>query len=322
MTMIACQKEEETVSFFPDLMEIPEGFPAIDSPEENTFTQARWDLGKKLFFDPIMSVDSSISCASCHHPSIAFSDDVSFSLGVNDLLGTRNTSPLFNLAYHPYFTREGGVPTLEMQVFVPIQEHNEFNFNIVPLSEKLAADSIYTQMALEAYDRTPNPFVITRALACFERSLLSGNSRYDQHLQSPVFTPSEERGMDLFFSERTNCSNCHSGFNFTNYAFENNGLYEAYEDEGRFRLTNEETDRALFKTPSLRNIALTAPYMHDGSVDNLEEVITHYVSGGKNHPHKSELIQPLDLSQEEQHDLKHFLESLTDETFVENPLFQ
>jgi len=268
MTMIACQKEEETVSFFPDLMEIPEGFPAIDSPEENTFTQARWDLGKKLFFDPIMSVDSSISCASCHHPSIAFSDDVSFSLGVNDLLGTRNTSPLFNLAYHPYFTREGGVPTLEMQVFVPIQEHNEFNFNIVPLSEKLAADSIYTQMALEAYDRTPNPFVITRALACFERSLLSGNSRYDQHLQSPVFTPSEERGMDLFFSERTNCSNCHSGFNFTNYAFENNGLYEAYEDEGRFRLTNEETDWALFKTPSLRNIALTAPYMHDGSVDN------------------------------------------------------
>jgi len=151
-------------------MEIPEGFPSIDFPEGNEFTQARWDL---LFYDPILSVDSSISCASCHHPSIAFSDAVSFSLGVKDLLGTRNSSPLFNLAYHPYFTRKGGVPTLKMQVLVPIQEHNEFNHNIVLIAEKLADHKTYTEMAVEAYDRVPDPFVITQALANFERSLLS-----------------------------------------------------------------------------------------------------------------------------------------------------
>lgn len=323
MVIVACRKDDETVSlYFPSLMEIPEGFPNIDFPEDNEFTQARWNLGKKLFFDPILSIDSTVSCASCHAPTLAFSDNKAFSLGVNDLLGNRNASPLFNLAYHPYFTREGGVPTLEMQVLVPIQEHNEFNHNIVLIAEELAQDAVYTQMALAAYNRTPDPFIITRALACFERSLLSGNSRYDQHLQNPIFTPSEQRGMDLFFGNKTNCSSCHSDFNFTNYAFENNGLYEEYEDEGRFRLTNEETDRALFKTPSLRNIALTAPYMHDGSMETLEEVVAHYNHGGKNNPHKSELIQPLHLSQEEQRDLLNFLESLTDESFVENPLFQ
>ena len=121
--------------------------------------------------------------------------------------------------------------------------------------------------------------------------------------------------------QKTNCSECHIDFNFTNYAFENNGLYEVYADKGRFRLTGEESDIALFKVPSLRNIELTAPYMHDGSLNTLGEVIQHYQTGGKNHPQKSEFIQPLNLSETEKNDLLQFLKSLTDETFISNPLF-
>lgn len=322
----SCRDEGEVEPLYLlDLMEIPRGFPEVEEPKGNEFTKARWELGKKLFFDPILSADSSISCASCHHPQLAFSDNQAFSEGVQKRLGTRNSPTLANIAYHPYFTREGGVPTLEMQILVPIQEHNEFDFNILLIAERLQQDADYVAMAQTAYNREPNAFVITRSLACFERSLLSGNSRYDQFLQynkTDALNDLEKTGMELFFSSRTNCSECHSGFNFTNYAFENNGLYEDYEDEGRFRLTSNEADRALFKVPSLRNIALTAPYMHDGSLQTLEEVIEHYQSGGEDHPHKSNLLNPLDLTETEQAAITAFLHSLTDESFVQNPLFK
>lgn len=307
-----------------ELMEIPRGFADIEFPEGNEFTEARWLLGKKLFFDPILSADSSISCASCHQPELAFSDDVPFSEGVERRLGTRNSPSLANIAYHPYFTREGGVPTLEMQVLIPIQEHNEFDFNIVLIAERMSHDSAYTAMSELAYGRLPDAFVITRSLACFERSLLSGYSPYDQYTQHDLLdalSPSQINGMNLFFSEKTNCVACHGGFNFTNYTFENNGLYEEYEDEGRFRITGNETDRALFKVPSLRNIELTAPYMHDGSLQSLTEVLQHYMTGGKNHPHQSDLIQKIDLTLSEQQDLIAFLKSLTDETFIHHPFF-
>lgn len=311
--------------YMPDLMEIPAGFPDIDFPEDNAFTYERWELGKKLFYDPVMSADSSISCASCHKPELAFSDDVAFSLGVEERVGVRNSPSLANIAYHPYFTREGGVPTLEMQILVPIQEHLEFDFNIVLIAERLKADPVYAEMAEIAYGQHPNSFVITRALACFERSLLSGYSPYDQYVnygKSDALSDSELRGMDMFFSERTKCSECHSGFNFSNYAFANNGLYEEYEDVGRFRFTGEESDIALFKVPGLRNVGITAPYMHDGSINTLEEVIEHYQSGGKPHQHKSQLVQPLDLTETEKEDLIAFLKALTDKTFIQNPLFK
>jgi cytochrome c peroxidase len=305
-------------------MELPKSFPVIIEPNDNQFSQKRWELGKKLFYDPIMSIDSSISCASCHSPELAFSDNIAFSLGVENRTGTQNAPTLTNLAYHPYYTRAGGVPTLEMQILVPIQEHNEFDFNILLIAERLKNNPTYIQMANDAYNKEPDAFVITRALANFERSLISGYSRYDQFLNYNENTLSkfEQRGMDLFFSKKTNCSSCHSDFNFTNYTFENNGLYETYADEGRFRLTQKEEDRALFKVPTLRNIELTAPYMHDGSFLTLGEVIEHYNSGGKNHSHKSNLIKPLDLSNREKNDLIAFLKSLTDEGFTQNPLFK
>jgi cytochrome c peroxidase len=323
---LSCRQEEvpEPVSY-PALMEIPEGFPEVSFPADNAFTKARWELGKKLFYDPVMSVDSSISCASCHRPELAFSDAVAFSPGVENRAGTRNVPPLSNVAYHPYFTREGGVPSLEMQILVPIQEHNEFDFNIVLLGERLNRDSSYVRLARVAYDRDPDPFVIVRALATFERSLLSGDSPYDRYVNDKdpsAMSDAALRGMDLFFSERINCSACHGDFNFTNYSFENNGLYEDYEDEGRFRLTGKETDRARFKVPSLRNVEWTAPYMHDGSLNILEEVVEHYNSGGKDHPQKSGLIRPLGLTEAEKEDLIRFLQSLSDQTFIQNPNFQ
>lgn len=320
-----CEKDKVSVASVSSDFELPMGFPAISFPEDNAYTKARWDLGKKLFYDNVLSIDQSINCGSCHKASIAFSDDVALSDGVKSRPGIRNAPTLANVAYHPYYTREGGVPTLEMQVLVPIQEHNEFAFNIVKAGERLATDSQYIAMSKEAYNRAPDYYVITRAIANFERTLISGNSPFDKYTyqnQSGALNATEKAGMELFYSEKTNCSSCHSGFNFSNYAFENNGLYESYNDEGRMRLTNNSEDQALFKVPTLRNVALTGPYMHDGSMRSLQEVVDHYNNGGKNHPNKSNLVQPLNLTNQEKDQLIAFLQSLTDQQFITEEKFK
>ncbi|MBI1192600.1 MAG: c-type cytochrome [Bacteroidetes bacterium] len=306
------------------LLNLPPGFESPDFPEDNALTQERWELGKRLFYEPALSVDSSISCASCHAQNLAFSDGRAVSLGVADAPGTRNAPTLTNVAYHPYFMREGGVTTLEMQVGVPIQEHAEFNFNFVLLAERLSQDESYQQQSRQAYNRKIDPFVISRAIATFERTLISGRSAYDRFLQgeNSALDAAALHGKDLFFSERTSCSSCHAGFDLTAYAFENNGLYTDYADPGRARLTGLESDRALFKVPTLRNIAVTAPYMHDGSLPNLEAVVAHYRSGGQAHPNKSALIRPLDLTDQEAADLLAFLQTLTDHEFLADPKFQ
>jgi cytochrome c peroxidase len=232
---------------------------------------------------------------------------------------------LTNIGYNPYFTRAGGVPTLEMQILVPIQEHNEFNTNILAIVELLKKDSSYVHQAKIAYNREIDPFVITRSIANFERSLISGNSIYDQYTyqnKKAAMNESAKKGMALFFGDKTNCSKCHSGFNFSNYAFENNGLYTNYADSGRMRLTKDETDRARFKVPTLRNIEFTAPYMHDGSIQDLEGVVMHYNSGGVFHKNKSTLVKPLGLSSQEQKNLVDFLKSLTDYSFINNKNFR
>lgn len=323
--LLSCKKDQVVIPReYPEIMEIPKGFPLLDVPVDNEYSLARWQLGKMLFHDPIMSADESISCSSCHSQELSFSDGQQTAIGIEGRTGVRNTPSLANVAYHPYFTREGGVPTLEMQVMVPIQEHNEFDFNILLIAERMQEDEQYLQMSYEAYDREPDPFVITRAIACFERSLLSGYSKVDQFVSHGVFTAlstSQKRGMQLFYSDKTNCSSCHGNFDFTNYDFENNGLYEQYLDEGRYRLTGEDEDLAMFKIPSLRNVSLTGPFMHDGSLATLLEVVEHYNSGGQAHVNRSELIRPLGLSNVEKMDLVHFLEGLTDDEFVSNPIF-
>jgi cytochrome c peroxidase len=325
--LYSCSKKEPiVVQVQPqDITAVPVGFPPVPFPTDNPFTIRKWQMGKKLFYDNVLSVDNSINCGSCHHPALAFSDNVPMSLGAGKVLGRRNSPSLANVAYHPYYTREGGVPTLEMQILVPIQEHDEFNFNIVAIADRLKQIPEYVAMSQEIFGRQPDPYVITRAIATFERALISGNSNYDKYRYqgyTGILSPTEIRGMNLFYSTRTQCGNCHSGFNFTNYSFQNNGLYDVYTDNGRQRLTGDSADNALFKVPSLRNIALTAPYMHDGSMATLHDVVEHYNSGGKPHPNKSTMLQPLSLTEQEKDDLVAFLHALTDDEFITNKNLQ
>ncbi|MBI1183345.1 cytochrome-c peroxidase [bacterium] len=321
----SCSIPEPQPIFESESLLTPKGFPKVDFPEDNGFTLARWKLGKKLFYDPVLSADSTISCNSCHKQQFAFADNVALSNGVQGRAGVRNAPSLANVAYHPYYTREGGVPSLEMQVLVPIQEHNEFDFNILLIEERLKKNADYVWLSTEAYGREPDYFVITRALAAFERSLLSGNSPYDQYTfqgMKKALSAKQKKGMDLFFSEKTGCSNCHSGFNFTNYAFENNGLYTTYQDLGRKRLTGADADYALFKVPSLRNVSVSAPYMHDGSLADLYQVVEHYNSGGKDFYNKSSLIKQLGLTEKEKEQLVAFLNALTDVKFLTQNEFE
>ncbi len=325
----ACTNEEETSIPNPNddryTLVVPPGFPEPTIPVDNALTKTRIALGRKLFYDPVLSLDSSRSCGSCHAAHLAFSDSTMVSLGIEQRKGTRNTPTLANVVYQQKLLREGGVPTLEMQILVPIQEHNEFDFNIVLAANRLNQNPAYVDLAMKAYNRIPDAFVITRSIAAFERSFISGNSPFDKwHFQGIQNAVSEEvqRGYALFQSPRLNCSSCHSGFLFTNQSFANNGLYEVYPDSGRFRLTGLESDRAVFKVPSLRNIALTAPYMHDGSLPTLNAVLNHYQTGGKNHPNKSPLLKKFVLTTQERSDLIAFLNSLTDRYFINDPQYR
>lgn len=318
--LAGCTTETTQPTAEQPLIVVPAGFPVQSFPSDNQPTAERIALGKKLFFDPILSADNTVSCASCHQPEHAFADVVAVSPGVGGRLGTRNAPSLLNIGYHPYFMREGGVPTLEQQVLAPIQEHSEMDFDILLIAERLNEDAEYVKMSQSAYHRQPDAFVITRALASFERTLVSGNSKYDHSTQySPqsalyeVLSDDEKKGRDLFLGDRASCSSCHGGFLFTDHSFKNNGLYLNYADRGRARLTSKAEDEALFKVPSLRNVAHTAPYMHDGSVKTLRDVVTHYNTGGFGHAHKSTLVRPLGLTETEIDDLVAFLSTLSEQ---------
>ncbi len=298
-------------------------FPPTTIPENNQATAERIELGKALFFDPVMSRDSSISCASCHKQEFAFGDSKSTSPGIENRAGTRNVPGLFNLAYQERFLREASLPTLEMQVLVPIQEHNEFDYNIVDLAEKLKRIKYYDSLAQLAYGREPDPFVITRSIAAFERSLVSSDSKYDQVKQGLAkYNSLEEQGYSLFRSARLACASCHTEPLFTNQEANNNGLYKIYEDPGRYRFTKVASDSGSFKTPTLRNLSFTAPYMHDGSLKTLDDVIEHYNTGEKKGNYQDVRIKPLNLTPSEKLALKAFLLSLNDYRFIQNPNYR
>jgi cytochrome c peroxidase len=302
----------------------PAHFPPPFLPkEDNKFTPARFELGRMLFYDTRLSRTQTVSCGSCHRLEHAMASDQAKDRGVENRRNTRNTPSLANVAWFPYFTSEGGVPTLEAQVFVPIQEHNEFDFNILDISERLQKDPNYVSLSQAAYGDKTDFFKITRALAVFERAMISSNSRYDAFLLGKTkLNPKEKEGMQLFFSERTQCASCHAGVLFTDFSFQNNGLHEVYEDIGRKRLTQKDEDLALFKVPSLRNCGVTAPYMRDGSISSLEAVVEHYNQGGKAHPSKSARIQALGLTSQEKAALVAFLHTLTDPVFCNNTHFK
>jgi len=316
----ACKKNKEPKDIA-YVLDIPAGFPQMDIPTDNELTVKRVELGKKLFYDPQLSLDATVSCASCHFPDNAFSDVVALSRGVANKTGFRNSPTLANVGYHNSFFKDGGIPTLELQVLAPIEDHREMDFNVKDAVERLSDNAEYQELAKLAYGRAFDAFVLTRAIAAFERTLISGNSRYDQYVSqgdSSALNQSELRGMYLFFSAKTNCSACHSTYLFSDLSFRNNGLYQTYADTGRMRITMAEIDRGKFKVATLRNINLSAPYMHDGSLNTLKEVIEHYNLGGKNHVNKDVLIKPLNLGEEEKTDLINFLKALTDTDFNNN----
>ena len=301
----------------PIIEPLPDYFPTMKHPEGNELTDPRVQLGRQLFYDPILSSDSTISCASCHKQSLAFADSLAVSPGVLQRKGNRNAPTLGNVGFNPTVLFDGFLETLEKQILVPIQEHAEFDFNMIEIVKRLRKDPFYVALAKKAYNREPDPFVVTRSISAFERTLVSYRSDYDKFLQGKKkLSASAMRGKELFF-DKLYCSKCHNGFNFTDFSVHNNGLYERYPgDSGRFRVTHLETDRDLFKVPSLRNIALTAPYMHDGSIATLREVIQHYASGGKTHKNKNTVIQPFTLTTAEENDLIAFLNTLTDKEFI------
>lgn len=283
----------------------------------------RVQLGKHLFYDPILSRDSTISCATCHRQELAFTDGLTKSVGIRNRMVTRNSPTLTNVGNRTMLLLDGVNPNLESQVGVPIQEHNEFDFHVLLVLDRIAKNPKYVEWTRKGYNSEVNEFVLKDAIASFERTLISDNSPYDRFLNGDytALDNAQKKGMELFF-EGLYCAQCHSGPDFTEDRLTNNGLYQVYADTGRMRLTEREVDRAIFKVPTLRNIAVTAPYMHNGSINTLEEVIKHYESGGHPHPGKGKEIVPFNLTNEQRSNLIRFLEALTDEEFLTNPNYR
>lgn len=294
-----------------DLLSELATWPQMEFPTDNEPDAQKIGLGERLFFDPIVSIDSSISCASCHKEVYGFADDVAISPGVEDRLGKRNSPSLWNVGYQPYFMREGGVPTLEMQVLVPVQEHSEMAFNMVLLAQRLNANTAYKNDFLKAFGDSASAYTITRALAQYERTLIQEPTAFDEYVKGDngALSVAAKKGFELFYG-KAGCDGCHSGPLMTNFGFNNNGTQIGPDDYGRAELTLDSADFYLFKVPSLRKVALTAPYMHDGSLASLRDVLEQYNQGGVGHDYTSDGIEPLNLNESELVALEEFLSSL------------
>jgi cytochrome c peroxidase len=306
---------------------IPAGFPQPVIPSDNPINAAKVELGRDLFYETKLSIDGSKSCSSCHSLVASFSDSGnSVSTGVGGQFGTRNTPGLMNVAYDTSFFWDGRASSLEMQAGIPILNPIEMGSDSVTVVATLNKSSYYREMFAEAFGGTSEITFqrIRYAIATFERTLISGESPYDSFMNgdSSALSASAQRGLALFNSSRTNCSKCHSGINFTDNAYHSTGLTEDYIDEGREDVTHNPADNGKFRTPSLRNVTLTPPYMHDGSFTTFLAVINNYNVGGKNNPTQDSLIRPLYLNPSEFNDLIAFLNSLTDTSFIHRSEFQ
>jgi cytochrome c peroxidase len=301
---------------------VPKTFDSLPNiPAYNLLTAASVELGEKLFNDVRLSGEGGISCASCHKKEFAFADNRALSPGVHGRIDARNSPSLLNVAYQKRLFLEGGIPSLERQAIAPFSNENEMNFSVHNSATKLAEVTRYQELSRKAYGTELNPKAIAYALASYERSLISKGSRYDDFVMgdSSALSPAEVRGMNLFFDSKNACASCHSGFLFTDQNYYNIGLYENYREEGRARITLDSADLGKVKTPSLRNVRLTAPYFHDGSAGSLLEVLDHYNRGGFNHANKDSRILALNLSEEEKRDIVSFLGSLTDKNYEKQP---
>ena len=305
---------------------VPENWPAPQYKfEGNPLTEEGFALGRKLFFDPRLSRDNSISCGSCHQPFSAFAQfDHDLSHDVDNKLGTRNSPPIFNMNWHTGFFWDGGVNHIELQPLNPIQNPVEMDEKLENIIAKLEQDAAYKEHFRKAFgDETINSQRIFKALAQFMGMLVSSNSRYDKYTRGETggdMTASELNGLSVF---RSRCASCHTEPLFSDYSYRNNGLLpSAVNDSGRGRITQAAEDMYRFKVPSLRNLKYTPPYMHDGRFKTLQQVLNHYTTG----IHSSATLDPLlagglTLTETEKTDLLAFLNTLNDESFVTDQRF-
>ena len=339
---------------------LPEWTPKPIVPEDNPMTAEKVALGRHLFYESRLSITGEYSCASCHKQSLAFTDGKTVALGSTNEKHSRNSMSLANIAYNPVLTWANPLMTnLESQALIPIFGEHPIEMGMVgkeqAMMDWMKQDEQYQQMFASAFKQEQKPINVknmTKAIASFQRSLVSFNSPYDRYRylgEQDAISPAAKRGEKLFNSERTECFHCHGGINFsdsikhenlafTEVAFHNTGLYNIdgqggypIPNTGINEITQEAKDMGRFKVPTLRNIALTAPYMHDGSVATLQDAIAHYQAGGRTilegefagvgsqNPYKSGFIKGFEITESEINDLVEFLHSLTDPEFITNP---
>lgn len=340
---------------------LPAGFPEPVVPDDNPISAEKVELGRHLFYDTRLSGNGTFACASCHKQEKAFADALPRGVGSTGQMHPRGSMSLGNIAYSPVLTWANPImKRLEQQALVPMFGEEPVELGLAgkeqQLLQRLAAVPKYRQLFAAAYPGADSAITlvhITQAIASFERTLITGGSPYDAYKRGvkTALSASAKRGEELFFSEKTECFHCHGGFNFTgtvNYKgkgfveieFHNTALYNVdgkggypAPNTGIEAVTTNPDDMGKFKAPSLRNIAVTAPYMHDGSIKSLEEVVEHYNAGGRtiasgpnkgvgaDSPLKSEFVRPMELSAQEKRDLVAFLRTLTDSTFLRDPRF-
>lgn len=322
-----CQPAADTV-VGPD---IPDSFVPMVIPADNPQTAAGIALGERLFFDPVLSLDGTISCGSCHRPELAFTDGGAVSAGIRGRLGRRSAPSLLNIGFHyKGVFWDGRSPTLEAQVLHPIVDSVEMGADWPTLEARLRAHATYPAAFEAAFPGQPIGLDnFAKALAQYQRTLVSVDSRYDRVQRgAAAFTAQEKRGWTIFFDAgypdvpMAECNHCHIDPLFTNLGFANNGLdasatLEDFPDAGLGRVTGVKYDNGKFRVPTLRNIAVTAPYMHDGRFATLAEVIDHYDSGGHPAENADANVRPLHLSAQDKADLLAFLATLTDSTALQ-----
>ncbi|MEP3389588.1 MAG: cytochrome c peroxidase [Reichenbachiella sp.] len=350
MLLAACADDTTIKSPTPYLFEPPVLFgDGLDIPNDNPFTEEGIALGRNLFYEKMLSRNNQISCGTCHQQSKAFTDGAAFSTGLDGALTSKSSMSLVNLHWQSKFFWDGRALSLEAQALQPIQDHIEMDLPIEEAVSRLTESNTYRKQFAAAFETEEiSGDLIAKALSQFMRTLVSSNSRYDQHLLGEnVLTDQEKLGMDLFFTHPVantglrggNCGDCHktiltSGDRKDFLGFNNNGLdADDNLEDGLMATTGKPEDKGKFKAPSLRNIALTAPYMHDGRFATLEEVLDHYnhqvqtsatldrqIVEATNLP-EAVLPVKLGLSEEEKEAIIAFLHTLTDETFITNEDF-
>lgn len=318
-------------------LEIPDYFPSFQNPEDNPLTIDGIKLGQHLFYDPILSLDSTVSCASCHHPDKAFTDGLAVSKGVDNLEGSRSSMSIVNAAYafNGLFW-DGRSLSLEDQAIEPVENPLELIEDWENVEEKLRRNPTYHVLFRKAFGIKTNT-EITRDLAAkslsqFQRIIISSNSKFDrvEYSNNAAYTNEELDGRDMFFdadplTPDAECAHCHSGALLSSQKYFNNGIEQvadlsSFPDNGRGDVSGILFENGKFRAPSLRNIALTAPYMHDGRFKTLEEVLDHYNSGGHFSENLDPLIMPLGLNEKQKDNIIQFLKTMTDTSYLSNEL--